>query len=298
VTGQPTEGWAFLVARGYVAGYQLLLVPDFIKAAGEAALLMDEVRGEVPMQAPPVVSDIVGPVSGPLCVVHRTIRAMRADIGEADRPEGLVLDRVGRPIILAYGFVCRGSRVLTPHEDDMRVARAAAVATYRRFHAAERTFRAEISGPYVVHSIVAPVEEAVSGLSAPVPGAPVSAAPSSVISRSPAPWTSQVLPDSQQSDKGPRRPPALVIALTVVLILLGLAGGSYLLVGGNVQVRVPDVVKMSIRAAEQEITKDNLTWSISCQGATNGTVTGTEPAAGKLVNKGSDVSLLVYPCSS
>ena len=90
MTGGSTRGWAFLVARGHKAGYHLLLAPGFVLANRESWLLMDEVQGEVPAQAPPRVTDIVGPVSGPLCVVHRTIRATRADVGSGRPARGAV----------------------------------------------------------------------------------------------------------------------------------------------------------------------------------------------------------------
>ena len=196
VTGESTPGWAFLSARGHQVGYRLLLVPDFIVAAGETGLLVSELRGEVPAHAPPVVANAAGPVSGPLCIVYRTIRATRGDIGAADRPEELSLDRAGRPIVLTYGFVCRGSRVVSPNEEDLRAARAAAVATYQRFRAAEQTFRPETSRQYVVHSAVTPVETAAPGPAAPPPPAPVAAVSGPDTPQSPTPWTPQVLPDS------------------------------------------------------------------------------------------------------
>jgi hypothetical protein len=233
VTSESIPGWAFLVARGRQTGYQLLLAPDFIMTGREAALLMDEVRGEVPMQGPPMVTDIAGPVSGPLCMVYRTVRATRGDVGAADRPEEPLLDRAGRPLVLTYGFICRGSRVVAPHDQDLRVARDAAVATYRRFHAAEETFPPETSRPYSVQSTVVPAEAALSGPAAPRPAAPAEPALSwPAASRSPAPWTSQTLPGSQQPALVRRRP-AIVISLIAVVALFGLALGAYVLTHGR-----------------------------------------------------------------
>ncbi len=303
MTGKSTPGWAFLLARGHQVGYQLLLVPDFIAAAGEAALLADELRGEVPTHAPPVVANVAWPISGPLCIVYRTIRATRGDIGADDRLEELLLDRAGRPIVLTYGLVCRGSRVVSPNEEDLRAARDAALATYQRFHAAEQTFRPETSRQYVVHSAVTPVETAASGLAASPPPASAAAASRPDTSRSPTPWTSQVLPDSRPPDPVPHRLPAIVMVLGVVLVLLGVAGGSYLLFRGHTpQVRVPNVAEMAINDAEQHITQASLTWKISCQtakpsnGLINNRVIGTKPYAGQLVDKGSNVTILVYRC--
>lgn len=303
MTGESTPGWAFLSARGHQVGYQLLLVPDFIAAAGEAALLVDELRGEVPTHAPPVVANVSGPVSGPVCIVYRTIRATRGDIGAPDRPEELLHDRAGRPIVLTYGFVCRGSRVVSPNEEDLRAARDAAEATYQRFHAAEQTFRPETSRQYIVHSAVTPVEAAASGLVASPPPASVAAASRPDPSGSATPWTPQVLPDSRPPNPVPRRPPAIVIVLGVALVLLVLAGGSYLLFHRPVpQETVPNVADMALKNAEQDITQASLAWKVSCQNAKpasgfiNNRVIGTKPSAGKLVDKGSDVTILVYPC--
>lgn len=284
-------------------GYQLLLVPDFIAAAREAVLLIGEVKGEVAPQDPPVVANVAGRISGPLCIVYRTMRATREDIGAADRPEEPLLDRAGREIVLTYGFVCRGSRVVAPDEEDLRIARDVAVATYQRFHAAEETFLSETSRPYLVHSAVTPIEAAVSGSTASRPRAPVVAASKADTSRSLAPSTSLGLPDSQPRGAPPHRLRAIVVALAV-LVLLVLAGGSYLILSGRhvQQVTVPNVANITIGKAEQQITKASLVWKISCPkaqspgGSINSRVTGTKPSAGKSVDKGSQVLILVYPC--
>jgi hypothetical protein len=278
------------------------LVPDFIAATGEAALVMDEIQGEVPTQGPPIVADIIGPISGPLCVVYRTIRATRGDIGAPDRLEEPLLDRAGRPLVLAYGLVSRGSRVVAPHEEDLRVARDAAITTYRRFHAAEETFLPETSRPYAVHSAVAPVEVTVSGSAASSPPASNVAAPWPDVSPSPVPWTSQVLPDSQQPAPARHRP-AIVIPLITALVLLVVAIGAYVLMrGGHApQVKVPDVVKMNIGDAKQQITKADLIPKVNCRKtkpsdeSINSQVISTKPQAHKWVNKNSKV-ILVTPC--
>ena len=238
MTSESTLGWAFLVARGRQTGYQLLLAPDFIMAGRESALLMDEIRGEVPMHGPPVVTDIAGPTSGPLCMVYRTARATRREVGAAERPAEPLLDRAGRPLVLTYGFICSGSSVLAPRDQDLRVARSAAVETYRRFHAAEATFQPETSHPYSLQSTVAPVAAAMSGSAAPRPAGPGGlAGPGEsrpAPSRSPAPWTSQTLPGSQRPAPV-RRPPATVISLlaVAVLALFGLVLGGYVVSHGR-----------------------------------------------------------------
>jgi hypothetical protein len=198
MTGESTLGWAFLVARGRVLGYQLLLAPDFLVASGESALLMDEIRGEVPAQGPPMVAELAGPASGPVCVVYRTLRATARDVDGADRPAEPLLDRAGRPLVLTYGFVCQGAGVTGPDEEDLRVAWDAALATYRRFRAAEEAFRTRTSYPYSLRSAVTPAvappeatAQAPHPSAAPAKPAPASSAPPS--------WTAQVLPDDRRS---------------------------------------------------------------------------------------------------
>lgn len=223
MTSESTQAWAFLVARGRQSGYQLLLAPDFIMTSHESALLMDEIRGEVPMPGPPMVTGLAGPTSGPLCIAYRTIRATQGDVGAADRPEEPLLDRAGRPLVLTYGFILRGSRAVAPHDQDLRVARDLAVATYRRFHASEETFAPETSRPYSVQSAVAPVEAALSGPSAPGHSAPAEPAHSwSAPSPPPPPWRSQALPGSQRPATVRRRP-AIVISL-IAAAALALSG--------------------------------------------------------------------------
>ncbi len=239
MTGESTRGWAFLVARGHQAGYHLLLAPDFITANREYGLLLDEIQGEIPAQAPARVTDIVGPASGPLCLVHRTIRATQADVGATGNPAAPLLDRAGRPLVLAYGFVCRGAHVIVPDDQDLRIAREAAVATYRRFHAAEEEFAPETSTPYAVRS-------AVARAAAPAPR-PTQARPTAP--RSTAPWTSQILPDRKPA-QARRRLSAVVLALIGVLALAGLAAGMSVFTSAR-QVEVPDVRgKASVEAAQ------------------------------------------------
>ncbi len=196
------------------------------------------------MQGPPMVIDIAGPISGPLCVVYRTLRATRGDVGAADQPEVPLLDRAGRPLVLTYGFICRGSRVVAPHYEDLHIARNAAVATYRRFHAAEETFPPETSRPYPVRSTMAPVEAAPSGSAAPRPSPPAEPA-HSWPDRSPPPAlsTPHTLPSSQQPAPDQRRP-IIVMSLIVVaaLALLGLALRTYVFTGGrHVSVKVTGI---------------------------------------------------------
>jgi hypothetical protein len=298
MTGEGTLGWAFLVARGRVLGYQLLLAPDFLVASGESALLMDEIRGEVSAQGPPVVTELAGAASGPVGVVYRTLRATARDVDGADRPAEPLLDRAGRPLVLTYGFVCHGAGVTGPDEEDLRVARDAALATYRRFRAAEEAFRTRTSYPYSLRSAVTPAV-APPGATAQAP--PASAAPAKEAPASSAPpaWTAQVLPDNrrpasvrrvasagrptsvgrsgsagrpasagQSGSAGrpasARRRPALLITLIVVLALAGLVSGAYVLTQSHQpalrtgQVEVPKVVGQGKSAAVQQLREAHL----------------------------------------
>jgi hypothetical protein len=277
MTGEATAGWAFLVARGRQLGYQLLLAPDFLAASGQSALLMDEVRGEVPAQGPPVVSDL----DGQLCAVYRTLRATSQDIGAADGPPEPLLDRAGRPLVLTYGFVCRGVRVTGPDEDDLRVARDAALATYRRFRAAEEAFVTRMSYPYSLRSAVEPAAIATATAAGnpavgypaaeyPAVGYPAAGNPAAgnpAVAQSPlaaaagltpvpdlapsvpAPWTARAWSGGRPPAAiRRRRRPATVAVLVAVLALAGLVSGGYVLTHAQRpaarvrQVEVPNVV--------------------------------------------------------
>jgi hypothetical protein len=308
MTGKATAGWAFLVARGRQLGYQLLLAPDFLAASRQSALLMDEVRGEVPAEGPPVVSDLDGQV----CAVYRTLRATSQDIGAAEQPAEPLLDRAGRPLVLTYGFVCRGVRVTGPDEDDLRVARDAALATYRRFRAAEEAFVTRTSYPYSLRSAVAPAATAkVAGYPAagypataqaplaagpgltPVPARTPPARTPPVPARTPsgpAPWTAQAW--SGGRPPAPiRRRPAIVAVLIAVLVLAGLASGGYVLTHAQRpaarvrQVEVPNVVGQSESAAVRRLRAANLVAGIkpTVSQRSAGIVIGTWPRAGTRV---------------
>ncbi len=309
MTGEAIVGWAFLVARGRQVGYHLLLAPEFVMANRESGLLMDEVRGEVPPQAPPRVSEITGPVSGRLCVAHRTIRATRADAGAGGRPEAPLLDRAGRPLVLAYGFVCHGARVAAD-EQDLRAALDAAVATYRKFHAAEEEFLPEASRPYALRSAVAP---------AAVP-APRPAAASPAMTARTAPWTPQIMPDPQRpapsrpassraapsraapSRPAPSRPAssrrrqsAIMLAVIGVLALAGLAAAGMSMFAAAGRVDVPNVVGEKSAAAVRQITRAGLVPEIERASTDRpcGIVVASRPKAHAQVDSRSKVHLLV-----
>lgn len=271
----PAQGWAFLVARGHETGYQLLLAPDFVLTGREPGLLMNEVQGEVPESGPPVVTTMVGPVSGPLGVVHQTARLTRADVGLADRPEAPLRDRVGRPLLLAYGFVCRGVRVVAVDDRDLGLARDAAMATYQRFYAAEDDFLPEASHPYPVSSSVTP--------------AAATPAPPAGPQRQPAPWTSQVLPKRQQPT--PRRP---AMILGVLVVALTLVGGIYIALRES-PVEVPDINGKSQLEAIQLVDKAGLVLKTMCEPNDKpvGTVVRAEPHPGEHVPPGSEVRIWV-----
>lgn len=247
------------------------------------------------MHGPPVVTDIAGPISGPLCVVYRTERATRQDAGAAGRPAEPLLDRAGRPLVLTYGFICRRSHVVAPHDHDLRVARTAAVATYRRFHAGEEMFPMETSRPYSVQSTVAPHA---AGPTASRSAAPAQPAPSwPAASRSPAPWTVQILPGSQRPPPVRRRP-AVLISLLAVLALAGLTG-AYVVTHGR-QTEVPNVVGKDKTTAVRQIQLANLVPQIefAANQLPSGTVLRTWPAAGRRVARHSVVQVEVSRGSS
>jgi hypothetical protein len=303
VTAGSVPGWPFLVARGRETGYQLLLAPDFMLSGREAGQLLGEVQGEVPAQGPAQISTVTGPVTGPYSVVQRTARATRRDVGEPDRPEAPLLDRAGRPILLGYGFVCRGARVVAADEGDLAAARDAALAAYRRFHAAEYDFVPEPSTSYPLRSTLAPVQPAPAWPARPTaaparPPAAPARPPAAHPSAAPA-WTSQVLPTTTTPAPRPRisRP---VVALLVAAVLFVLGVGVYLASSGGpakpADVAVPNVVGMTQDRAELALAQVKLEskvveWRVDKRPA--GTVIETNPKAAELVPVGGEVGLVL-----
>ncbi len=312
MTGPAVLGWAFLVARGRQLGYQLLLAPDFLTTGPDSALLMAEIRGEVPGQGPPVVTELAGPASGPVAVVYRTLRATTQDLGAAERPAEPLLDRAGRPLVLSYGFVCRGGRVSAPDEDDLRIARDAALATYRRFLGAEEMFRTRASHPYTLRSAVVPATRPPAGTApartAPAGMAPAGMAPPGIAGAEPAAWTAQALPGAggrpaERPAVAARRRPAVVIALIAVLALAGLASGAYVFTRAqrpavqvqDQRVRVPDVTGQAAAAAARQLRRAGLVPKIELAASDGpaGFVVATTPRAGTRVRSHSPVQVQV-----
>jgi len=291
VTGGAAQGWPFLVARGREIGYQLLLAPDFMLAGRESGLLMDEVQGEVPAAGPAKVTTVVGPVSGPVTVVQRTIRATRGDVGLTEQPESPLLDRAGRPILLGYGFVCRGTRLDTVDEQDVSSARSAALGAYRRFYAAEEDFLPEPSHPYPLRSrLAAPV---------PVPQQRRTASPPRPAPQLPSTqaWTAEVL--STPPTPPPSRPLSRsVLSVVAAVVLVVLAVGIYLVSrpAQESDVAVPMVVGLTQDAAEWQI-RDAKLKPVVVDGRVDshpaGTVIETQPAAGQSLSPGSQVGLVL-----
>ena len=279
MTARDVPGWGFLVARGYQAGYQLLLAPEIINTGSDSGLLLGGIQDEVAETAPPRTT-VVRLADGPTAVVYRTERLTRAALGETDQADAPLLDRAGRPLVLAYGFVCRNVKVVSPDAHDLDVARNQAIATYRRFHASEEDFLPEVSHSYPLRSRVAPL--------APEPSPKQD-------SRLPAAWTADAMPSRRQLV-----PPApsgrvgmAVGAVLAVLVVIGIVA-VYLAARGEVE--VPDVVEMSQPEAERAIRDAGLVVGEVNEETDNrasGTVIRTEPKAGQRVNRASRIQLWI-----
>lgn len=146
VPDSPPYGCAFLVARGRQQGYQPLLVPDFLAESNEYGVLDQATGGESAVEITPVH----GLAAGDVVLVYRSERLGAGDIGWLSGP---ATDQFGRPLELLYGFVLRGGSISEVDDVDLATARAEAVATYRRFLAAESAFVREISHPFALRSI-------------------------------------------------------------------------------------------------------------------------------------------------
>ncbi|GIJ63296.1 PASTA domain-containing protein [Virgisporangium aurantiacum] len=299
MTDVSTSAWAFAVARGHTAGYQLLLAPDFLVAARESGLLLNQVQGEVPEPGPPAIADIAGPASGPLCVVHRTARLLGADVGATRQPQAALLDRAGRPLVLAYGFVCRGIRVAADDDRDLLRAREEAVATYRQFYAAEADFVPAQSHAYPLRSAVTPLDRQTDLGRAPGHGQVTGGAATPAAAQREAPWTSQILPTRPGPPPARRRTALLAGLLVAVLAVFGITAAFVYRGQADEptveQVAVPNVIGRNEADATQRLRDEGLVPEIEWvpNGGPAGTVVASDPEPGGRVPRGSTVRLTV-----
>lgn len=271
-----TPGWAFLVARGFEIGYQVLLAPDFLLDGPAAGLLLSEVRGEVPDAGPPQMATVAAPWGGVAAIVHRTTRLTRGDVGETDRPDASLTDRAGRALVLAYGFVCRDAQVIAPEAQDLQAAREQAVATYRRFWAAGEDFRPETSSAYPVRSGMVPVDV--------VPAT----APS--VMATPA-WNADPLAGVEAAPD--RRPPIrILLGLLAAICLIAVLGlGAF----AALTTTVPDVRGQASTDAQREIVDAGLRVKLNTvpDSKPRGTVIKTEPEKGQRLRNNAVVTITV-----
>jgi hypothetical protein len=269
-----TLGWGFLVARGRETGYQLLLVPDFMVGGPDSQALTSVVRGEVPADGPPNVT-----TEGGLCVVHRTLRPTESDLGGGggDTP---LRDRAGRPLILAFGFVCPDADVREVAEEDLRAARRAALDTYRRFHRAEADFTPEKSAPYRLHSTTATAR--------------ATARERRIESaRGPAAWSANAITPAPATAR--RRGAGPWLALIIVIVLSGGATATWLATR-TPDARVPGVTGLSGVDAEKRVREARLTPKLdiaTAVGCRPGAVLGQSPDQGAAVKPNSVVTLTI-----
>jgi hypothetical protein len=214
----------------------------------------------------------------PTSVVYRTVRLTRADVGETDQPDASLLDQVGRPLLLAYGFVCPNVEVVSPDAHDLEVARDLALNTYRRFYASEDDFHPEFSRAYRLRSRVAPVDRVATPQSE--PGLP-------------APWSSDPVP----ATRPPERPyvSRVILGVAVTVALIGLLS-AYVFARQGSDVDVPNVVGMPVATAERALHDAGLGTQLLDQAGSalpGGVVVRTDPAAGQRVDRKAVIRLWV-----
>ena len=149
-TGNATQGWPFLIARGRRRGYSVLLAPAFLVDQHDYGFL-EEATGPLHPGEPFRITT-TSRAGRPLCLVWTEHPVSAADIGSDGEPPR---DEHSRPLRWINGFLCAGSTVSHPSEIDIASARTAARDTYRRFLANEERFRTERSAPLPLHSTLA-----------------------------------------------------------------------------------------------------------------------------------------------
>lgn len=139
------DAWPFLIARGRVKGYRILLAPDFLSADDRAALLRIDLGARENGQ--PTVTSLPG---SPRQVVAWAHLLADADLAEDDTEPPL--DEAGRPLRLTYGvFVDAGDAVPEGRQEILDVV----LATYRDFLSNEPDYTRRASQP-LRHPVATP----------------------------------------------------------------------------------------------------------------------------------------------
>lgn len=280
-------GWAFLVARGRETGYRLLLAPDLPAGDRGAQALAAVVCGEVPAGGPPRVTR-----DGALCIVHRTYRPTRADVGGAGSAP--LRDGAGRPLLFGYGFVCRDATVIEVAEEDLASALRSALATFGRFYRAEAGFAAEPAEPFPLRSTVGPADP--SGAGGAAGGRRGDRADVAAAGGVPAAWSASAF----EPPPGRRPTPArAVAAAAIAAALLGGAAGTWFATRPD-RVAVPEVTGLAPADAERLLREAGLRWTVdptaaAPPGCRPGVVAGQVPARGAEVIEESAVTLVICP---
>lgn len=243
----PDAGWVFLIGRGRDLGYRLLMAPDFLVRDGESDALFGVVQNE-DETARPQVAVLNEPESGALCVVFHVRRVTESDLA------GPAVDGSGRPLLVVFGFVARGTAVTDLDEHDVNLAWEAARTVYRRFHRDELAFTGVPTASFPLRSTITPPPE-------PVP-APV---------HEPA-----------------RRSRALVGALVVVILVV------MVMVWRGHQVTVPDLRGRTVAEAQADLREAGLRAVVTRRpGCADHLVHHQDPEAGARVGTKSVVTLTV-----
>jgi hypothetical protein len=209
----PTSAWPYAIARGRLAGFQAIVVPDFLAEANEAYLLEYASRAEA--GAGPgelIIRTVSGSVTGPVAIAYRVAEAT------ADRyglDGGMRLrDRSGRDIRVFEGLVLRVSaghvRGLDITAADMDGVTALTAPAFRRLWAAADAIEADRS--------------AAVSLGSGLPGSPVLG---SYVTGPPA--------------RPQRRTRLLVAAAAAVLIAAGLSFAAWSLIAPRPPASPPSV---------------------------------------------------------
>jgi hypothetical protein len=145
--GDAPHGWAFLVARGRRQGYRTILAPDFLASARLHGLLAES--ASVHAAGSRHQAEIDGPGVGPMTMVYETEQLTAAELGG----DHAAVDEHGRPLEILYGIVSRQRLRGRVDPDDLRIARAEALRSYRRFLAGETDFAVDASQAFALRGV-------------------------------------------------------------------------------------------------------------------------------------------------
>jgi hypothetical protein len=128
--GAPLPVWPFLVSRGILLGYRVVVAPEFLVTTGEAHVVFSAAEdGPGVSRTGPMLRVVQTAAGDPLTLVYRR---RPAALGEPGTP--LLRDQYGRPFSMIEGYAVRGAYQRVPvTEEQWQDLHRVLLTEYRQF---------------------------------------------------------------------------------------------------------------------------------------------------------------------